>query len=76
MPMESGNKNFEVKNYIQVARKVVAQFRAENVELIIAMTHQQDVSENYLVLVSLKLRPYKNIQNTKVTLRLSVLTEN
>ena len=47
--MESGNKNFEVKNYIQVARKVVAKFRAENVELIIAMTHQQDVSENLLV---------------------------
>ena len=43
MPSYSGNTYLEVKNCIEIAKKIVKEFKSENVQLIIALTHQQDV---------------------------------
>ena len=43
MPSYSGNTYLEVKNFIEIAKKIVKEFKSKNVQLIIALTHQQDV---------------------------------
>ena len=46
MPPVSNNNYFEVKNFITVAKSIVREFTSQNVEIMIAMTHQQDVRLN------------------------------
>ena len=39
----SPNEVYEVKNNVKVAKEMIGEFRRQNVEFIIALTHQEDV---------------------------------